>query len=252
MKVLIIEDEQPGAERLVGQLQAIDSSIEILGILSDTQTAIDWFRNHEHPDIVLMDIELSDGQCFRIFSETEVRSSIVFTTSYDEYALKAFEQNSIDYLLKPVKKERLELALQKYKQLQQRFAYNNAWMETILNHAAAPPSWRDKFLVKHGQRYISITTDEIAYFYSDLRLVFLVTIKKDKYVVDYKLEDLETMLDPGVFYRANRSFIIHSGAVAGISTGSNLKLSVTLAPALENPITISREKARSFKTWMGR
>ncbi|SKA14881.1 LytR/AlgR family response regulator transcription factor [Sediminibacterium ginsengisoli] len=252
MKVLIIEDEQPGAERLAHQLQAIDNTIEILGILPDTGTAIDWFRNHEHPDIVFMDIELSDGQCFRIFQETEVRSSIIFTTSYDEYALKAFEQNSIDYLLKPIKKERLELGLQKYKQLQQRFAYDNTWMEALLNKVAPPPSWRDKFLVKHGQRYISVTTDEIAYFYSDLRLVFLVTTNKDKYMVDYKLEDLEKMLDPAMFYRANRSFIVHTRSVAGIITGKNLKLSVTLEPAPGGPITISREKARAFKTWMGR
>ena len=254
MKVLIIEDEQLGAEKLSRLLASIDSSIEIVSNTRSIKSSVEWLLEHPHPDIILMDIELTDGQSFEIFNHVTIKSMVIFTTSYDEYALKAFKMNSVDYLLKPIKREELKNALDKYQQWRQKFAASSLSIENLINGLKQQQSktWRSRFLVKQGQKLISIETSDIAYFYADGRLSYFITWDKQKHIVDYVLEDLEQMLDPQQFYRINRGFILHSKAIAQIHNYFNGKLKLELQPATTKEVLVSREKAKEFKEWMGK
>lgn len=254
MRVLIIEDEQLGAEKLTRLLGAIDSSIEIVGNTRSIRSSVEWLLQHEHPDIILMDIELTDGQSFEIFSHVEIKSMVIFTTSYDEYALQAFKVNSVDYLLKPIKREELKTALDKYQQWQQKFSGPSLSIEQLINGLKQQQSkvWRSRFLVKQGQKLLSVEVHEIAYFYADGRLSYFVDWNKQKFILDYTLEEIEQMLDPQQYYRANRGFIIHVKAVSQIHNYFNGKLKLDLKPATEKEVLISREKATEFKEWMGK
>ncbi|HEV7331027.1 MAG TPA: LytTR family DNA-binding domain-containing protein [Flavisolibacter sp.] len=255
MKVLIIEDEELGIERLTKHLNSIDPSIEIVGATGSITDSVQWFHTNPHPDIVLMDIELSDGQSFAIFNEVDIKSTVIFTTSYDEFALKAFKVNSIDYLLKPIKKEDLRNSLDKYHQLKQQYAPSpSVQIETLLSELKLQQkkTYRNRFLVKQGQRLVSIESTDIAYFYAEGRLCFFKTWNKAKYIVDYTLDELEEMLDPQAFYRANRGFIVQVKSIAQIQTHFNGKLLLELEPATEKEVVISREKASEFKEWLGK
>jgi DNA-binding LytR/AlgR family response regulator len=255
MKVLIIEDEELGVERLTKHLNAIDPAIEVVGTAGSISDSVKWLHNHPHPDIILMDIELSDGQSFAIFNEVDIKSTVIFTTSYDEFALKAFKVNSIDYLLKPIKKDDLKNSLEKYNQLKQQYAPSPAvQIETLLSELKQQQkrSYRNRFLVKQGQRLVSIETTEIAYFFAEGRLCFFKTWNKAKYIVDYTLDELEEMLDPQEFYRANRGFIVQVKCIAQIHTHLNGKLLLELEPPTEKEVVISREKASEFKEWLGK
>jgi two-component system response regulator LytT len=254
MEILIIEDEQLGAEKLIRLVKAIDSSIEIVGNTRSIKSSVEWLLQHKHPDIILMDIELTDGQSFEIFNHVNIKSMVIFTTSYDEYALQAFKVNSVDYLLKPIKREELKNALEKYQQWQQKFSSSSLNIEHLINELKQQqsPSWRSRFLVKVGQKLISIETPEIAYFYAEGRLSYFITWDKQKHILDYTIEELEQMLDPKQFYRANRGFIIHIKAVSQIHNYFNGKLKLELQPAIDKEVLISREKATEFKEWMGK
>ncbi len=254
MEVLIIEDEQLGAEKLARLLTSIDSSIEIVGNTRSIKSSVEWLLQHKHPDIILMDIELTDGQSFEIFNHVAIKSMVIFTTSYDEYALQAFKVNSVDYLLKPIKKEELKNALDKYQQWQQKFSSSALNVEQLIQELRQqqPKTWRSRFLVKQGQKLLSVETRDIAYFYADGRLSYFVTWNKQKYIVDYTIEDLEQMLDPQQFYRANRGFILHIKSIAQIHNYFNGKLKLELQPHMDKEVLISREKATEFKEWMGK
>lgn len=254
MEILIIEDEQLGAEKLARMLQSIDPSVKIVGNTRSIESSVEWLLHHTHPDIILMDIELTDGQSFEIFNHVAIKSMVIFTTSYDEYALKAFKLNSVDYLLKPVKKEELKTALDKYHQWKQKFSSPALNIEQLISelNRQQPKSWRSRFLVKQGQKLVSVETSEVAYFYADGRLSYLITWGRQKYVLDYTIEELEQMLDPQQFYRANRGFIIQVKSVAQIHTYFNGKLKLELHPVCEKEVLVSREKATEFKEWMGK
>ncbi|MBX3254701.1 MAG: response regulator transcription factor [Chitinophagaceae bacterium] len=253
MKILIIEDEQLGAEKLSRLLASIDSSIEIAGNTRSIKSSVEWLLQHKHPDIILMDIELTDGQSFEIFNHVAIKSMVIFTTSYDEYALQAFKVNSVDYLLKPIKREELKNALDKYQQWQQKFSASTLNVEQLIHELKQQPkTWRSRFLVKQGQKLLSVETRDIAYFYADGRLSYFITWNKQKHIVDYTIEDLEQMLDPQQFYRVNRAFLIHIKAVAQIHSYFNSKLKLELTPAIDKEVLISREKASEFKEWMGK
>ena len=254
MEILIIEDEQLGAEKLARMLQSIDPTAEIVGNTRSIESSVQWLLEHKHPDIILMDIELTDGQSFEIFNHVAIKSMVIFTTSYDEYALKAFKLNSVDYLLKPVKKEELKTALDKYHQWKQKFsapALNIEQLITELNRKQSK-AWRSRFLVKQGQKLVSVETNDIAYLYAEGRLSYMVTWSKQKYVLDYTIEELEQMLDPQQFYRANRGFIIQVKSVAQIHNYFNGKLKLELQPVTDKEVLVSREKATEFKEWMGK
>lgn len=259
MNILIIEDEPLGAETLEEYIKDIDPAATVAGIKDSIKSSVEWLQNNPAPDIILMDIELADGQSFEIFNLVKITSAVIFTTSYDEYALKAFKVNSIDYLLKPIKKNDLKRAIDKYREMKQLFAGNTTSsgmsIESLLNdlRLQQAKTHRSRFLVKQGQRLVSVEVDDIAYFFAEGRLSYFCTWNKNKYVVDYTMEELENMLDTQIFFRANRGYIIHIKSVMQIHNYFNGKLKLEIKPAVEkDDVVISREKAGIFKDWMGK
>ncbi|MBO9155361.1 LytR/AlgR family response regulator transcription factor [Chitinophaga sp. GCM10012297] len=254
MEILIIEDEQLGAEKLMRLLTSIDSSIRIVGNTRSIKSSVEWLLQNKHPDIILMDIELTDGQSFEIFNHVTLKSMVIFTTSYDEYALQAFKVNSVDYLLKPIQREELKNALDKYHQWREKFTSSSLSIEHLINELKQQQSktWRSRFLVKQGQKLVSVETGDIAYFYADGRLSYFITRDKQKHILDYTIEELQQMLDPQQFYRANRAFLIHIKSISQIHNYFNGKLKIELQPAIDKEVLISREKAMEFKEWMGK
>ncbi len=258
MKILIVEDEELAVKKIQKTLASIDPDAEIAGITHSISSTIDWLESNPSPDLILMDIELSDGQSFEIFSRTKVKSAVVFTTSYDEYALKAFKVNSIDYLLKPVQKEDLEAALNKYRNMKQVYAGNSEDdlnMESIvkqLKQKLQLKEFRKRFLVKHAQKLVSIEVEEIAYFFSDGRLNFFKTYDNKKYVLDYTMDELEEMLDPDRYFRISRAFYIAIDSVEQIHEYFGNRLLLHLKPPVEKDAVVSREKVADFKKWMGK
>lgn len=254
MKVFIIEDEQLGVDRLQKLLLEINPGIQVLGSSESIKSAVTWLKTHEHPDLLFMDIELADGQSFEIFKKVAITCPVIFTTSFDEYALQAFKVNSIDYLLKPVKKQELRESLEKYKEVKQLYTKDqsiniNTLIKELKNQSQA---FRSRFLVKQGQRLISVDISDIAYFYVNGRLSFLKTWTNGKFIVEYSLDDLETMVDPLNFMRINRSFIVHIKAVDKVHTYFTGKLKLELKPPVDEEVTVSRENASAFKAFMGK
>lgn len=258
MKVLIVEDEVLAAKKLTKTLATVDESAEVIGVADSIQGTVEWLNSHPTPDLILMDIELADGQSFEIFGLTEVKSPVIFTTSYDEFALQAFKVNSIDYLLKPVQKEDLEAALNKFKQLKNIYKEekkDDVNLEQIvkeLQQKLQPKEFRKRFLVKHGQKLISIEIDEIAYFFSDGRLNFFKTFDNRKFVVDYTMDELEEMLDPEKYFRTSRSFYVSINSIDQIHDYFGNRLLLHLNPPVEKEAIVSREKVSDFKKWMGK
>lgn len=258
MNVLIIEDEYLGLERLIKLLGDADPNLTVLGHAESIRSAVQWLQNNPAPDLIFMDIELADGQCFEIFNRIEVRSPIIFTTSYDEYALHAFKVNSIDYLLKPVKKEELAAALEKFRRLKEQFQATTALPDIgklvrELQQFQQPKEYRKRFLVKQGQRWLSIEVHEIAWFMADGKLCFLKTWDNRRFIVEYTLEQLADMLDPAEFFRANRSYLVHAKAVKSIDNYFGGKLALQLSPKTDaNDVVVSKDKASDFKRWMGK
>jgi DNA-binding LytR/AlgR family response regulator len=259
MKILIVEDEELAVKKLQKTLAAIDASAEIMGVTDSIKGTVEWLQSNPQPDLVLMDIELSDGQSFEIFNLAEVKSPVIFTTSYDEYALKAFKVNSVDYLLKPIQKEELQAALNKFKQVKSSYgdaeAKNNISIESLvkeLQQKLQPKEYRKRFLVKHAQKLVSIEVDDIAYFYSDGRLNFFKSIDNKKYVVDYTMDELEGMLDPEKYFRISRSFYVSIDSVDQIHDYFGNRLILYLKPTVDKEALVSREKVTDFKKWMGK
>ena len=253
MKVLIIEDEDLAVKKLQKTLSFVDNTIEIAGITDSISSSVEWLQNNEAPDLILMDIELADGQSFAIFDLISVTSPVIFTTSYDEFALKAFKVNSIDYLLKPVQPEDLEVALKKYKSMRGYTASTD--IQSLVNELQqqlSPKEYRKRFLVKNGQKLVSIAIDSIAYFYSDGRLNFFKTIDNKKYVVDYTMDELEDMLNPQDYFRVSRSFYVSVACISKIDDYFGNRLILQLQPATEKEVLVSREKVMPFKKWMGK
>jgi two-component system, LytTR family, response regulator LytT len=258
MKILIVEDEDLAVKKIQKTLSSVDPYASVVGITDSITTTVDWLNKNPAPDLILMDIELSDGQSFEIFTRVEVKSAVVFTTSYDEYALKAFKVNSIDYLLKPIQKEDLESALQKYRQMKNMYASGHAPdlnVENLvkeLRQKLQPKEYRKRFLVKHAQKLVSIEVEEIAYFFSDGRLNFFKTYDNKKFVVDYTMDELEDMLDPERYFRISRAFYIAVDSVDQIHDYFGNRLLLHLKPAVDKEALVSREKVADFKKWMGK
>ena len=260
MKILIVEDEELAVKKLQKTLASVDDSTEIVGVADSIKSSVEWLQQNPQPDLILMDIELSDGQSFEIFNLTEVKTPVIFTTSYDEFALKAFKVNSVDYLLKPVQKEDLEAALAKFRKMKesfggtitekQDFSIDNLVKE--LHQKLQPKEYRKRFLVKHAQKLVSITCDEIAYFYSDGRLNFFKTNDNRKFVVDYTMDELEEMLDPEKYFRISRSFYVSVACIEKIEDYFGNRLILHLNPPVDKEALVSREKVTDFKKWMGK
>src|SRR5438874_5022655 len=202
MKVFIVEDEELAVKKLRKTLESVDSTAQVVGVADSISSSVNWLQNNPAPDLILMDIELCDGQSFEIFDRVDVKSTVIFTTSYDEYALKAFKVNSVDYLLKPVQKEDLQAALAKLQNMKAIYGAQHSSTLNVeslvkeLQSKLQPKGFRKRFLVKHAQKLVSVEVEEIAYFYSDGRLNFFKTYDNKKFVVDYTMDELEEMLDP--------------------------------------------------------
>lgn len=259
MKILIVEDEDLAVKKLKKTLAGIDDSAEVVGETDSIRSTVSWLESNPVPDLILMDIELADGQSFEIFNHTEVKSPVIFITSYDEYALKAFKVNSVDYLLKPVQKEDLQAALDKFREMKKMYApekeaspINLEVLVKELQQKLGSKEFRKRFLVKLGQKLVSVEVDDIAYFFSDGRLNFFKTFDNKKYVVDYTMDELNNMLDPEKFFRISRSFYISVNSVAQIHDYFGNRLMLQLKPETEKEAIVSREKVSEFKTWLGK
>ena len=254
MNVLIIEDEPLGVDRLRTLLQEIDDTIQVVGITDSVEASVAWLLKNPAPDVIMMDIELSDGKSFSIFDKLKVNSPVIFTTSYDEYAIRAFKVNSIDYLLKPVKPEDLRAAIEKLKTIGSHLpSAHSVDIERLLQQLRQPEKeYRERFLVKSGQRFFSKSVDDIAYFYYHNRVTFLKTWNKTVYYIDYTLDDLEQKLSPKNYFRANRQIIVNVKSVKDIHADFNNKLRLTLNPSFDEEVLVSRDRAPLFKDWMGR
>ncbi|MEO7923406.1 MAG: LytTR family DNA-binding domain-containing protein [Chitinophagaceae bacterium] len=254
MKILIVEDEELAVKKLKKTLAGVDETIDVVGETDSIKSTVEWLRGNQQPDLILMDIELADGQSFEIFNLTEVKSPVIFTTSYDEYALKAFKVNSVDYLLKPIQQEELQVALNKFKKLKAESKGDLSIDKLVkeLQQKLQPKEYRKRFLVKHGQKLVSIEIEEIAYFYSDGRLNFFKTTDNRKFVVDYTMDELEDMLDPERYFRISRSFYVSVSSIDKIEDYFGNRLILQLTPAVDKEALVSREKVTDFKKWMGK
>lgn len=265
MNILIVEDEKLAVRKLTKLIEETAPEFIIRGITPSIAATVDWIAENRaqgepEPDIIFMDIELADGQSFEIFNRTQIRSTVIFTTSYDEYALQAFKVNSIDYLLKPVQQEDLQRSIRKYYDLTsaqtsapaQGSQLNLEAILKSLNIHTPAREYRKRFLVKQGARLLSVETSEIAYFYIDGGLTFFKNFHGQKFVVDYKMDELDEFLDPDKFFRVNRALIVTHRSVAQMQPYYNHRLALTLQPALDKETIVSRERANDFKIWMGK
>lgn len=247
MRVIIIEDEKPAADKLQKAIHKADSSITAEALLNSVKEAVQWLKNNTAPDLIFMDIELTDGLSFKIFDAVKINCPVIFTTAYDEYWQEAFEHNSIDYLLKPIKQDKLEAALRKYEKLKQYFAGNFSALQQWQQNSSG---YKKRFLVKRGVDYFSIKTEEIAYFYATHKLVCMVDNKNQKFILDKSLADIEKEIDPARFYRANRKYLLNIQSIKKIKSWPKSKLQLEVEPAVNEEIIVSQENVSAFKEWM--
>ncbi len=252
MKVLIIEDEAPAFRRLQKILEELRPGIEIIDVIDSVEASVKWLKNHNHPDLIFMDIQLSDGISFEIFDHVTITNPVIFTTAFDEYMLRAFKVNSIDYLLKPIKTEDLTLSLQKYEAMKSAFSEQGGPDITALIQQITldDKKYKSRFLVKKGERLLSIETTNIAYFQTRNGVVSLVTDTGQKHLVDYTLDELSSQLDPSDFFRANRQYLIHYNMIKEVHRYHKGKLLVEGTLSTEDQILVSEEKSSLFKKWL--
>ena len=250
MNIIIIEDEKPAARRLDRMLQSLD--IEVNAMLHSVEESITWFNTNTHPDLIFLDIQLSDGLSFEIFEAIEVKSVIIFTTAYDEYALQAFKLNSIDYLLKPIDSDDLESAVLKFKE---RFPQqNNITLDfNDIKKLLVNPTekvYKKRFTVKVGQHLKMIPVDEIECFYSENKGTYIHTTNNRDYLMDATLEELEDELSPQIFFRVSRKFYININAIHDMVSYTNSRLQIKLNSYTAQDVIVSRERVRDFKEWL--
>lgn len=248
MIVLIIEDEKPAAEKLAKMLTNVVPGIVVEAVLGSAKETTSWLTANAAPDLMFMDIELSDGTSFQVFDQTEIKIPVIFTTAYDEYWQEALENNGIEYLLKPVKEEKLRAALKKYETLKNHFSVNYKKLSGF--GAAQTGVYKKRFLVKRGIDYVSIKSENIAYFYAAHKLVCLVHNDGQKFLLDQSLSDIEKQTDPALFYRVNRKYVVNLNAIKRIRGLAKGKLILEVEPKLDEEITISQESASQFKQWL--
>ena len=250
MNIIIIEDEKPAARRLSRLLAELD--VEVSTMLHSVEESIEWFQKNDHPDLIFLDIQLSDGLSFEIFDIVEVKSAIIFTTAYDEYALQAFKLNSIDYLLKPIDDEELEIAVNKFKELKpstQKLALDFDDIKKLLVHPLER-EYKKRFTAKVGQHLKIINADEVACFYSENKGTYAATADGRNYLLDTTLENLENELEPKIFFRVSRKFFVNINHIKDIISYTNSRLQIKLKHFAEQEIIVSRERVKDFKLWL--
>jgi DNA-binding LytR/AlgR family response regulator len=248
MNILLIEDERPAANRLKQLIQQILPNAEIMEYLDSITSAVEWFKSHQAPDLIFCDIQLADGLSFEIFDRVKISAPIIFTTAFDQYAIKAFKLNSVDYLLKPIDPKELANAIEKYQSLKLKTNIDLSQIKELLQPQSK--EFKSRFMVKFGEKIQSVLTTETAFFYSEERITFLQTNEGKKYILDYTLDQLENMLDSKEFFRLNRKYIASFGAIAEIHTYSNSRLKIKLSDCADNDILVSREKVGVLKEWL--
>ena len=250
MRILIIEDETPAADRLKKMILDFEPAAEITSNLVSIASSVKWLKETPAPDLIFMDIHLSDGDSFEIFNEQDVTSPVVFVTAYDQYALDAFKVNSIDYLLKPVKKEDLLRALEKFKQ---RGSSNMQQMMDLLKQMNITPSKKEtqkRIVIRYGDTIKMVEIADVAYFYTEDKINFLCTKDNVRYPIDQNLDELENMVDSAVFFRINRQYIININAIDKMLAWSKSRVKVILKPVCENETIVSTERSPNFKEWL--
>lgn len=253
MKVLIVEDERPASENLVEELQAIDENIDVVAGCNSVDETIRWLNKNPQPDLILMDIQLSDGLSFNIFKACDVTCPVIFTTAYDKYLTQAFEYSSIDYLLKPISQDKLRNAIRKYKSLRNHFVgnqehtNNNHTLPEFLHHDRK----KSRILVRKGVDFQAVRVEDAGYFFTEHKLIFLVDKENRKYMAEKNnLSELEEELDKNIFYRANRKYIINANYIKRFKPLERSKISVELTLPVNEEIIISQENSAGFKKWI--
>lgn len=251
MKAIIIEDEKLAAQKLKSMLSKVQPNLEIVAEIGSIEEAVNFFQSENEVELVFLDIHLSDGSSFNIFDKVEIKAPIIFTTAYDEYALKAFKVNSIDYLLKPIAEADLRKALDKLKNITEKEGKVNVekFLSTFKENK---PAFKQRFLVSYGSQIKSIKVEDSAYFYADNKMIFLVSHSGQKYVTDETLDQLEHSLDPMEFFRVNRTFIIGINSIKQMHTYSRSRIKIDLLPECEKECIVSTEKCGGFKEWLGK
>ena len=251
LNITIIEDEKPAARLLQRKIEKL--GLQVNTLLHSVEESIAWFRNNPHPDLIFLDIQLSDGLSFELFEQIEIKSAVIFTTAYDEYALRAFKLNSIDYLLKPIDEDELSTAISKFKNQFQKNTISSLDFEAIKRMLVNPieKEYKTRFSVKIGQQIKVISIDEIECFYSENKGTYIHTLDNRNYLTDVTLEVLETEINPKDFYRVSRKFIISLKAIKEIQMYSNSRLKITLNSYSEDEIIVARERVSEFKNWIG-
>lgn len=252
MKVLIIEDEIRASEQLGILVKKNFQSFNILAKLESVEDSIDWFKNNEAPDLIFMDIQLADGLSFEIFDEVKIVSPVIFTTAYDQYAIKAFKVNSIDYLLKPLVESDLVSAIEKFKTLQQLSSNNNIDSQVLQNlvNQLTQDKKRERFIVKEGNSMSIVQIEDINFFYSEDGVSFLKTKNNKRFIVDMTLESIVKSVDEKLFFRINRHQIISIGSIEKIQPYFNNRLSIDISKGKDLKFLVSRNRVSHFKTWV--
>ena len=249
MKLLIIEDEPASAQRLKKLVEEIDPEITVPDMLDSISSAVNWFKSHTEPDLVLSDIQLADGLSFEIFKQVNLACPVIFTTAYDQYAIQAFKVNSIDYLLKPIKKTELAEAIRKFKKIQpSNPQFDLSQLSAILARPAA--EYLRRVVIRIGQQIRVVEIKDVAYFYIDEKIVFGVSFGKDRYPMDLSLDQLEKQLDPERFFRINRGFIISLESIETMITYSKARIKIKLKPPCELESITSTERSAEFRDWL--
>ena len=251
MKIIIIEDEKPAARLLQRKVEKL--GLQVNTLLHSVEESINWFKSNAHPDLIFLDIQLSDGLSFEIFEKIEIKSAVIFTTAYDEYALRAFKLNSIDYLLKPIDEEDLAIAISKFNTQFQKSSIASLDFEMIKKMLVNPAdkSYKKRFTIKMGQQLKMIAIEEVECFYSENKGTYLHTFDNRDYLLDNTLEQLETELDPKDFYRVSRKFIVPMKGIKEIQIHSNSRLKVILPSYKDDEVIVARERVNDFKDWLG-
>jgi len=253
MKILIVEDEEPAAARLAQLLHDIEPDAGIHGPIDTVSESITHLKTNPDYDLILLDIQLADGKSFTIFDACDIVTPVIFTTAYDEYALKAFELNSIDYLLKPVNREKLKTSLEKFRKLKEFYGAGNPngqLYEMIRSLRPEKSVYKDRFLINKGDAMLPLKAKEIACFYAEDKEVFLLTHDNKRFIIPHSVEELTEKLDPKLFFRVNRQFIISGDAIQKVHNYFNFKLKVELIVDPKVEIIVSRSRTTAFKAWM--
>ena len=248
IKAIIIEDEKPAAANLAKKISQADNSIVVEATLSTIEESVQWLSSHTLPELIFLDIHLSDGLSFNIFKEIKITSPVIFTTTYDSYLMEAFELNSIDYLLKPIETSRLNDALEKFRSTKNYYSEN---IYKLIQKVDNSTHSKYRLIARKGLEHVPLKLDDIALFYTENRLTFLIDRDGKKYIADNNLSALEQELDKSKFYRANRQYIINIDFIKGYKTAEKVKISVEMAvDTIKSPVMISQDSAADFREWI--